>query len=459
MPITYSNMNNIFGKGEKVSKSTSQSRMTELSGGYTMAQLNSLKCRLIFRDQHGQVLAVMPGCQTKISAVYPYRNHKLSSHEKTVLQDFIKKQKFSIAPDAAKVLGLSIIRYADQSEEYLNETELKSRLHLPLEAEALYICGFKTHTLEFRSYTRCAQCNIGRAQIKKLLIGHNCDMQIDARDNKFLQSVKIGNNYNGSLNLSRSDVENIFIGSNCRCDLSVFDSRKCFSLDIENVYSGNLYIRNSCVHNLQIGYYSYANLKLEDNWGQRNIWIGDSFRGNLEIDSLNAQGLYIGKDCKGLIKISGKGKQSASRGIIIGDEFFGTLDLQGGSNINELRVGARAGGKFYLWGQGGIKTAVFGAYFGGVADFSESSVEYIEIGHSSGGEIILRNCQKLQELKVNQYHNLQMQLGNEPQRVLYDDSAAYYIFAADKGTYNQCRPLSQKIYQQLKNAFSGYWRN
>lgn len=441
-----------------MSKQTKQSVVFELDGGYSVSRLDSLKCRLIFRSPKGQVLAVMPGCQTKISAVYPYRGHRLTADEKAVLRGFIQQQKIAVAPEAAAALGLSIIRYSNQHEEYLSEAELKIRLHLPLEAEAIYIGGLEAHTLEFQPYTHCGLCNLGHAVIKKLVVNPNCDMQIDARDNKFLQTVKISNNYNGSLNLSRSSVEGISIGSNCRCDLTVFDSRKCFNLNIEDVYSGSLHIKNSCFHNLQIGFYSYANIKMENNWGRRNVNVGDSFRGNLEIDSLNAEGIYIGKDCKGLIKISGSGNQSASRGIAIGDEFFGTLDLHGGSNINELRVGARAGGKFYLWGQGSVKTAMFGAYFGGVADFSESSVEYIEIGHSSGGEVILRNCRQLQEFKVSQYHNLQMQFETEPQRVLYDDNAAYYIFAADKGEYDQCRPLYQKVYQQLKNALSEYWR-
>ena len=442
---------------ETVLKTNGKDAYFELADGYNITRLNSLKCRLIFRNAQGKVLAIMPGCQSKISAVVLKAERRLSGKEKSILQSFIKEQGIALGTDAADTLEMSILRYSDGKEIYLTESELKHLLHGSLDAEYLYVGKLKSDSLTIAAYSRGGVYNFSRLQVKKIIVRANCDLQIDLRDNKVIRSVQIGNSYNGGLNLSRSNVENISIGNNCRCDLAIFDSRECFNLRIGDVYSGDLNIKNSCFHNLRIGYYSYAAIRLQDNRGRRNIRIGDSFRGNLDIDNLNISGIIIGRDCKGEIKIGGTDSPGGSRGVEIGDEFGGVLDLQGNNSLHGLKVGRYAVGKFYLWGKGGVRQAQFGPYFNGVADFSESSIEYIYFGGGSGGEVILRNCYDLKLLKVHQYQNLQMQIWQNPLQIRYDDESAYYYFADDISKYNSCLPLYRQFYQRVKNTFGGYF--
>lgn len=440
-----------------MAKTPNRDAYFELADGYNITRLNSLKCRLIFRNSQGKVLAIMPGCQSKISAVNLKSGRQLSKREKSILQNFIKEQGIALGTDAAVVLEMSILRFANGEEQYLTEAELKSLLHNPIDAEYLYVGCLKADSITIAAYSRGGIYNFGRLQVRKIIVEENCDLQIDLRDNEAIRTIQIGNSYNGGLNLSRSNVENITIGNNCRCDLAVFDSRKCFNLRIGDVYSGDLNIKNSCFHNLRIGYYSYASIRLQNNWGRRNIQVGDSFRGNLDIDSLNISGIIIGNDCKGVIKIGGTDAQNGSRGVVIGDEFGGVLDLQGNNSLRELKVGRHAVGKFYLWGKGGVQQAVFGPHFNGVADFSESSVEYINFDGGSSGEVILRNCYELKLMKIHQYQNLQLQIWQNPLQIRYDEEAAYYYFADDISKYDSCLPLYRQFYQQLKNTFSEHF--
>lgn len=426
----------------------------KLRGGYTLTRLNSSECTLIFRNPENNVLATMSGCGDKINAVNLYRDNELSPMEKKLLQYFVRRQKLMLTEEAAAALDLSVLRYDDGREEYLSENALRNRLREPLDAAYLYVGKLKQNTLNVANYSRSGHYNLSRAQIKKLNVGHNCDLLIDLRDNEYIETVHVADSFNGGVNLSRSSIENITIDNNCRCDLAVFESKKCFSLDIADVYSGNMNIKNSCFHNLNVGYYSYATIRLADNWGRRDVVIGDSFRGSLNLDGVNTNAVRIGKDCKGLIKIASTDKNQSSRKIEIGDDFNGVLDVRGASNVAFLQVGQRAGGKFNLWGAEGIRRAEFGAYFSGYADFSESAIEYITLAAGSSGELIMQNCRELKLLKMPKYQNSNLSLSKDPLDMRADATSSCYLFSPDVGSAECYPPLYRKIYNGMKEMFS-----
>ena len=436
-----------------MSEENNQTTFFRLGGGYTITRINSMECSLIFRNAEDNVLAVMLGCGNKINAVNPYRDYQLTPEEKAILHRFIRNRGISLTNEAAAALDLSVLHYADGREEYLSERALKKRLREPLDAAGLFVGKLHLHTLTVAAYSRGGVYNLSRARIKKLVIGGNCDLLVDMRDNDSIEAVRIGESYNGGVNLSRSTVESIVIADNCRCDLAVFDSRRCFTLNIADVYSGNLNIKNSCFHNLNIGYYSYATIRMADNWGRRDVVIGDSFRGNLYLEGVNVDAVRIGKDCKGLVKIGSSGKNRGTRKVEIGDDFGGVLDLRNSEGAEELQVGLRAVGKFNLWGSAGIREVSFGRYFGGTADFSESAVEYINVADGSSGELVLRGCENLKMLKLPQHKNSALTIERRPLRVTNDDNFVYYHFV-DEDRDVGSPPLYRKIYSGVKEIFS-----
>ncbi len=436
-----------------MSEENNQTTFFKLGGGYTITRINSMECSLIFRNAEDNVLAVMLGCGNKINAVNPYRDYQLTPEEKAILHRFIRRQDISLNNEAAAALDLSVLHYADGREEYISEQGLKNRLREPLDGVSLFVGKLHLHTLNIAAYSRGGVYNLSRARIKKLTVGSNCDLLIDLRDNENIEAVRVGESYNGGINLSRSTVESIVIADNCRCDLAVFDSRRCFTLNIADVYSGNLNIKNSCLHNLNIGYYSYAVIRLTDNWCRREIALGDSFRGSLYLEGVNADILRLGKDCKGLVKVSRSGRNPDGRRIEIGDDFAGVLDLRGSESVKELQAGLRASGQFNLWGAAGIREVGFGRYFSGTADFSESAIEYINVAGGSSGELVLRGCDNLKMLKLPQHKNSALTIERQPLRVRNDDNFVYYHFV-DDGREFGCPPLYQKICSGVREMFS-----
>lgn len=107
------------------------------------------------------------------------------------------------------------------------------------------------------------------AEVRRVVIEEGCNLVIDLRDNPYVRTLVVKDNFIGRINLSRSSITKIRIGSNCRCDLIIHDSRECFKLAAADVFSGRLDIENSCFHHLTFGYYCYADLRLQDNCGRK----------------------------------------------------------------------------------------------------------------------------------------------------------------------------------------------
>lgn len=427
----------------------------KLEDGYKMTKLEGAECSLIFRNGENEVVAVLNGCDQKITLISPYHERELTLSEKDIIRRFVLTQKYGLNIESAEYLGLSVVRYRDGKEEYLTENQLKKRLKAPLNNVHLHVGSLKKHTLDIPPFSRGGMLNLSRAEIKKIIIGNNCDLLIDMRDNRFVEALRVGESFNGSINMSRNTVESIVVGNNCRCDLSVNESKHCFTLNIADVYSGNLNIRNSCFHSLNIGYYCYASVRLGDNWGRRDIVVGDSFRGSLNIDNVNVYSVRIGKDCKGKISISSKSENYGNRKIRIDDDFAGILDLRDAKSVEQVELGQRARGKVNLLGCSGVKVVKFDKYFSGYADFSESSVEYVRAGYGYSGDMVLLGCDNLTLLKLPRHKDNNITIERDPLNVTSSDNSLYYRFSSRQLPGSYFTPFYKRIYQEMRNTFSG----
>ena len=434
-----------------MAEKNAQKASFKLKDGYSLTKLNSIECSMVFRDSQENTLAILLGCNKKVTAITPYQEYQLTENEISILYGFIKEKNYRINNDVAAILGLSIVKNNSGLEVYMTEAEIKNFLKQRLDGESIYIGKLQQHTLTIDNYSKINQITLSNAKINKLNVGKHCDAQIDIRDNTEITALRVAESFTGSINLSRSTIESIVLSDNCRCNLSVYDSKRCFTLNIGDVYSGNLNIKDSCFHNIAIGYYSYAVIKLTDNWGRRDVVIGDSFRGTLNMVGVNVYTTKIGRDCKGLVTIGNSNNSFNSRNIEIGNEFAGVLDLRSASNIDKISFGNHTRGKINMLGSASIHKAEFGNFFSGYADFSSSGIEYISFGNGCSGDIVLLNCDKLQLLTLPRHQGANLSFERKPIEIQSDNNVLYYHFGVE--SYDISR-LYNVLSKKVKDIFT-----
>ena len=433
---------------------TKNTTFYQLEQGYTITKLDTRDCMFIFRDNNHEVVAVIEGCRQNLTYINPYKGRYLSFREKSILQRFIRSAHFQINTEVADILGLSIIHFYDGREEYLNKSEVQQQIADKLNCVSLYVSCLEINKLKIPSSSKCGSLNLSNAKIKKIVIEPNSSIHLDLRDNKNIESLRIGENFNGSVNLSRSTVESIILGDNCRCDLSISESKRCFNLIIADIYSGNLNVKDSCFYAIKIGYYCYAAISLVQNFGKRNIEIGDSFRGSLSLDDVSVDALNLGKDCRGKINIASHDIEHGSKEIRIDNDFGGILDLRNATGIERIDVGRYARGNINLLGNHGIKVARFDKYFNGYADFSNSSVEYVSADYGSSGDFVFNDCENLVLLELPRYKKSNIITEQKPIEISGDSRNLYYRYREKYLPYSYFSPFYKKVYHSLKEVFS-----
>lgn len=425
----------------------------QLEEGYHLSRQNGNKCIWVLKNDENVLICKMEYCGERITYIETPKDKELSKQEKKILYRFIMKRRLSLSKEAAAVLDLSIIKYADHNEEkYLQEKQLKKLLKQRLSNVKIYVSKLQSHTIKIAEYSKNCVYNLSQAKIKKLVIENNCDALIDLRDNTTIENLRIKENFSGGINMSRNSIKSIEIENNCRCDITLFDSINCFNLAIGDVYSGNLNIKNSCFHAISIGYYCYASITLSQNWGRREIQIGDSFRGGFVMDNVSVYGINIGKDCKGQINISSN-KPQTLHNLVIGDDFAGTADLSEDTAIKQLQVGKNARGRFNLIGCPSIKIAKFDKYFKGHADFSESAVEYVSTQYGSGGEFIFIGCEKLNLVELPRERLSHLEFNRSPLSVSADNWKNYYHFSKKELPKDYFVPFYSKVVNGIKELW------
>ncbi len=438
-----------------MSTTTDSNILYKLKDGYQLTKISGSSCSLVLKNKNNYPVAILESCGNKITALTSYRNHRLTSAEKEILSKFIKTKKYSMNQETAQELDLSILQNEQGEVEYLSERQLLKRLKERLNGGRLFISRISKHTLTIPAYSKGGIYDLSRAEIKKLIIEKNCDLIIDMRDNKTLEALRVRENFTGRINLSRSTIESIQLQNNCRCDLTVNESVRCFNLNIGDVYSGHLQIKDSCFHAIDIGFYSYANIQLSDNWGRRDIKIGNSFRGVLNADSVNVDNITIGNDCKGKILVSSKNELSGNHGIKIAEDFAGTLDVSGSQSLEKIEVGKHAKGHFNLLGCPGLKMVKFDKYFNGYADFSESTIEYVQANYGCSGELVFMNCENLALLKLPHDKNSTITTEKKPLAIKEEGKSQYYWFSKDRLPAHYFPSLYQKVYSNVRSYLSG----
>ena len=419
---------------------------------YRVVRIRGNKCSLFFKNKQNQLLASLEGCQDVFTQLAISNGQKLTEIEKGYLLSFIRAKKYSISKEVAEVLGVSIIRYLDGREEYLSEKLLKRRLSKGIDFAKVYIGKLSAYSVKIPADSKDCSYNFGNAEITKLIVDENCSINIDLRDNAFIESLVIGEKFSGSVNLSRTSVESIFINNNCRCNLNIADSKKCFNLQIADIYSGNLNISNCCLYAFGLGYYSYADLMLANNIIKKEIVIGDSFRGGFYATNQNVEQMKIGDDCKGWVKLNNQSKDTGIQRLTIGDDFSGSVNLSGDESIVSIETGRKNGGKIDASYAGSLERVKIGKYYNGNTDLSGSAVQNITVAYGASGSINLKDCHNLQLLQATVDNNLYLDGDLPVKHVRTFENMVYYSFGKEADNLADV-PFYKKIYQSIHDRF------
>ncbi len=428
----------------------SEAVVYNINKDYRIVRLRGNKCTLFFKNYQNKLLATLDGCNDIFTKISTNDDNDLSSIEKGYILSFIRAKKYSITKEVADYLQVSIIKYMDGREEYLSEKMLKKRINNGIDFAKVYVGKLISSTLNIRDDSTNCSYDLSKAEITKLIVGSNCNINIDLRDNPYIESLQIKEQFSGCLNLSRSNIESIFIANNCHCNLSISNAKKCFNLQIADIYSGNTNITNCCMYAMSVGYYSYADIILTNNIIKKDVEIGDSFRGNLSALDQNTDNIKIGDDCKGSIKTNNTSQATGCKRIIIGDDFSGNINLNNDECIKTVEIGQKFCGNLEALYTDFLQKIRFGKYYSGNSDLSSSAIYSIYVDYGACGTITVNNCNNLEFIQTTVDNKLIIDTDRENSEVKINESIIHYTFK--NGIFpNKTMPIYKKIYNNIYN--------
>ena len=146
---------------------------------YRIVRIGGNKCTLFFKNYQNKLLATLEGCCNTFTKISVSDDIKISDLEKRYLLSFIKAKKYSITKDVAEFLQVSIIKYLDGREEYLSEKMLKKKILSGIDFAKVYVGKLSTNTMIIRDDSSNCSYDLSLAKITKLIIGTNCNVNID----------------------------------------------------------------------------------------------------------------------------------------------------------------------------------------------------------------------------------------------------------------------------------------
>jgi len=419
-----------------------------LNKEYRIVSLLGNKCALFFKNKQNNLRATLDGCEKIINSISVNTEKDLSKEEKGLLLTFIRAKKYTLTKEAAEKLEVSIIQYEDGREEYVSERLLLKRIATGINFAKVYVGKLKIYQLDIKEYTRNVNYNLSNAEIVKLNVGENCAVNIDLRDNEFIESLSVKDKFSGRLNLSRTSLESIFIGNNCRCNMTLSDSKKCPNLQIADICSGNINIINSCLYALSIGYYSYADIMLSNNVVKKEIAIGDSFRGGIYATNQSCELVKLGNDFKGWLKLNNQSPNVGVKELNLRDDFAGNINLSGDNSVQHIICGSRMMGKIIASYATALIRVDIGRYFNGNVDLGASSVNEILVEYGASGKITVKGCRNLKLLQASVDNDLYIDGDIKSVDALSNDNHINYYF--DDVSFNWRKlPFYKRIYRSF----------
>lgn len=302
-------------------------------------------------------------------------------------------------------------------------------LHNPLNGQELELNHLCQRVARFKAYSYSSKVDMNLAEVRKVVVEESCNLVLDLRDNPYLKTLVVKDNFRGKINLSRSSIRKIKIGANCHCELIVHNSRACFSLCSGEAWSGKLEVKNSCFHWLSLGKNCSTLLILQENRGRKNIMLGDGFRGSVEARGLAVPKFETGNDCEGKIELRDGSADNGVRKLLAGDDFVGTIEASMYPYLEWAEFGCRAAGKINFQACPSLKVLKFERGFKGNVDLSGSGIEYVRALEEAVGNLVVVRCENLLQMKLPADRKAVITSDRYPIRVKSGGVHLYYLFS------------------------------
>ena len=327
-------------------------------------------------------------------------------------------------------------------------------LQRPLNGQELELNHLCQRVARFMAYSYSPKVDMSLAEVRKVVVEESCNLGLDLRDNPYITTLVVKDNFRGKINLSRSSVRKIKIGANCHCELIIHNARACFSLSAGNAWSGKLEVKNSCFNQLAVGAYTDAELVLQHNQGKKNIKIGDGFRGSLVAQGVVLPTLETGDDCAGKIWFKEGNSDSGVHKLLAGDDFAGTIEAAMYPHLEWAEFGLRTSGKMNFQACPALKVLKFERGFRGNVDLSDSGIEYVRALEEAIGNLVVVRCENLLQLKLPADRKAVVTSDRYPLRVKSDGVHLYYWFS----NQNTPRHYHTPFYAVCWKAMHLYWK-
>ena len=187
-----------------------ETQVYNINKDYRVVRIKGKKCSLFFKNRQNQLIATLEGCQNEFTEISTPADKNLTSLEKGYLLSFIRAKKHSISKDVASKLDVSIVNYLDGREEYLSERQLKRRIAKGIDFAKVYVGKLVAYSIKIPADSKDCSYNFSNAEVVKIVVEEDCNINIDLRDNIYVESLIVGERFSGNINLSRSVIESIF---------------------------------------------------------------------------------------------------------------------------------------------------------------------------------------------------------------------------------------------------------
>lgn len=378
----------------------------DFQNGYRLEKMAGKDNTYLLRNEDGLIVAFIEQYNNIITSFREYQDRRLPNSVVNKIIEFISRSSFHLSKEAAKYLGVSIIKIAEDNELYLKSTELNSKALKPYlmnsEQVILIVNNIKKINLKIPAFSHNCMLDLQNANIGTLTISHNVIADLDLRNNRNIKELIVEYNYQGKLFLSRSNIKKLTVADNCTAEINYLSGNGVLDINIGNKFNGIINIKDSYLKNLKTGSFCHAHININTCIFYYYINIGSHSSSSINISSVFARYLKLGDFYSGKLSGSSVSSKQGVRTFYIGDDFSGDLDLSMGRTIQRIEVGSRASGYIGLIACPSIKLLTIDSEFSGIINLSESGIVYLRANAPCQGRFELNGCNHLTLLQVPQ---------------------------------------------------------
>lgn len=371
----------------------------KFSSGYVGERMPGKENLFILRNKQGFIVATAEKYNDTISAFKFHKERRMPRRIVNQVVAYLMAAKFRLSREAARELGVSVLKPEDGGELYLSTQELKHYgLNYFLNKEkntTAVLNSLYPLNLTLNKNTQNCRLDLQGMLIKNLSVGAGSSVDIDLRGNHRVKSVKVGKVFAGKISLSHSSVERLEIEDDSRAEVSFHDGDKVLNVKIGDNFRGSLSLRKSYLRRLSVGDNAMASFDINTCIFYRHIILGKNCGGNLNISSVFARYFEVGDGFSGHLYGSSITSRQGIRNVYVGNDFSGVMDLSASKTVRRLEFGDECSGSLICISSSSVSLCLLGRGFSGTADFRESGIVCVSAGENCRGKFECADCRQL----------------------------------------------------------------